>query len=275
MTSFLAWLAADKSRKSGLYFASDSRVTFPDGSQDDTFIKLFCPSNSPDIFGMLGNDIAFPNYALPIICKRMEEGQIPPGLATSMYGRIAWVLRELKEMKASKSGGGNFTIFHGSRNSHGNESTFALTRHRFDAKSDTWSEDEYDLDGGESHAIAFDGTGGEAVFDEVLPLKTGIGAVSRIHFAGFCNALKCDCPDTLSGGAPQLLGLGSVGMGRHYGVQTTNGTFFRGSPASFDNVPRKTQWRDETFQPVGPNGPLMKNRRRKLIKGKRRPPKQP
>ncbi|WP_321870426.1 hypothetical protein [Burkholderia ubonensis] len=223
---------------------------------------------------MLGSDIAFPKNALPIICKQIDEGQIPPGLATSMYGRIEWVLCELKKMKASHPGGGDFTIFHGSRNSYGDESTFAVTRHQFVAKSDTWLRDDYDLDRGESHAIEFDGTGGEIVFDEVLPLKTEIGAVSRVHFAGFCNALKSDCPDQFSGGAPQLLGLGSAGVGRHYGVQTTDGTFFQGSPASFNNVPPGTQWRDETFQCVGPNGPIMKNRRRKLIKGKRRPPKQ-
>lgn len=274
MTSFLAWLAADKSRKSGLYFASDSRVTFPDGSRDDNSVKLFCPSTTPEIFGMLGRDITFPKNALPTICKQIDEGRIPAGLATSMYGRIDWVLCELKKMKALHLGGGDFTIFHGSRNSYGDRSTFALTRHQFVATSDTWSHDEYDLDRGESHAIKFEGTGGGIVFDEVTPLRTAIGAVSRVHFQGFCNALQSACPDEFSGGAPQLLGLGSTGVGRHYGVQTTNGTFFQGSPASFDNVPSGTQWRDEAFQPVGPNGPIMKNRRRKLIKGKARPPKQ-
>jgi hypothetical protein len=274
LTSFLAWLAADTSRKSGLYFASDSRVSFDNGSHRDDCIKLFCPSNSPEIFGMLGRDIGFPKNALPKICKQIDEGQIPPGLATSMYGRIDWVLGELEKMKALHPGGGDFTIFHASRNSYGDQSTFALIRHQYDAKSDTWSRDEYNLDRGESHAIEFDGTGGAIVFDEVVPLTIAIGAVSRVQFQGFCNALNCACPDELSGGAPQLLGLGSTGMGRHYGVQTKKGTFFQGSPASFDSVPSKTQWRDETFQPVGPDGPIMKNRRRKLIKGKKRPPKQ-
>lgn len=256
-----------------MYFASDSRVTFPDGSRDDKSVKLFCPKNSPDIFGMLGRDITFPKYALPEICKQIDAGQIPPGSATSMYGRIDWVLCELIKMKDTLPGGGDFTIFHASRNSYGDKSTFALTRHQFVSESNTWSRHDYDLNTGESHAIQFDGTGSSIVFDEVIPLKTAIGAVSRVHFEGFCNALKNPCPDEFSGGAPQLLGLGSAGMGRHYGVQTTSGTFFKGSPASFNCVPNGTQWRDETFQPVGPNGPLMQNRRRKLIKGKRRPPK--
>lgn len=274
MTSFLAWIAADMSRKSGLYFASDSRVTFTDGSRDDNSVKLFCPLKSPDIFGMLGRDIGFPKGILPVICKRIDDGQIPPGSATSMYGRIDWVLDELTKMKALRRGGDDFAIFHGSRNSYGDRSTFALTRHQFVARNDTWSSEEYDLERMESHFIKFDGTGGDIVFDELIPLTAAIGAVSRVHFQGFCNALKSACPDEFSGGAPQLLGLGSSGVGRHYGVQTTEGTFFQGLPAAFDSVPIGTQWRDETFQPVSSEGPIIKNRRRKLIKGKSRPPKQ-
>lgn len=274
MTSFLAWLAADKSRKSGLYFASDSRLTFQNGSFRDDCVKLFCPSTSPDIFGMLGNDIAFPKNALPTICTQIDQGQIPGGLATSMYGRIDWVLAELKRMRALQPGGGDFTIFHASRNSYGAQSTFAFTRHQFVGQFDLWRSDEYDLDHEQSNAILFDGSGSRIVSTAVTPLTISIGSVSRIYFKGFCDALKNPCADLFSGGAPQLLGLGSCGVGRHYGVKTTAGTFFRGLPASFDSVPEETQWRDDSFQQVGPNGPIIKNRRRKLIKGKKRPPKQ-
>lgn len=273
LTSFLAWLAADKSRKSGLYFASDSRVTFTDGSFRDDCVKLFCPSQSPEIFGMLGRDITFPMNALPLICTQIDQGLIPPGLATSMYGRIDWVLDQLKVMKASQPGGDNFTIFHASRNAYDIRSTFALTCYQFVGKSGMWLREDYDLDGDQSHAIVFDGSGQQVVFTAVTPLTIAIGSVSRVHFEGFCNALKHPCPDPFSGGAPQLLGLGSSGVGRHYGVQTTAGMFFRGSPASFDSVPNGTQWRNEAFQQVSLNGIQMKNRRRKLIKGKKRPPK--
>lgn len=274
MTSFLAWLAADKSRKSGLYFASDSRVTFTDGSFHDNCVKLFCPSTSPEIFGMLGGDIGFPMKALPMICTQIDQGLIPPGSATSMYGRIDWVLDKLKAMKASQPGGHDFTIFHASRNAYDARSNFALTRHQFVSNSSIWLREDYDLDGDQSHAIVFDGSGQQVVSTAVTPLTIAIGSVSRVHFEGLCNALKHPCPDPFSGGAPQLLGLGSSGVGRHYGVKTTAGTFFRSLPASFNSVPKGTQWRDETFQQVGPNGPQMKNRRRKLIKGKKRPPKQ-
>lgn len=223
---------------------------------------------------MLGHDINFPKRALPAICTQIDQDRIPAGSATSMYGRIDWALCELKKMKALQPGGGDFTIFHASRNSYDARCTFALTRHQFVGNRDIWLRDDYDLDREQSHAIVFDGSGYQIVSTAVTPLTIAIGTVSRVYFEGFCNALKSPCPDPFSGGAPQLLGLGSCGVGRHYGVQTTTGTFFQGLPASFNNVPPGTQWRDETFRPVGPNGPVMKNRRRKLIKGKKRPPKQ-
>lgn len=222
---------------------------------------------------MLGRDITFPVAALPTICEKVDQGLIPPGLATSMYGRIDAVFEELKKMKALHPGGAEFTIFHGSRNSHGVTSTFALTRHQFVASTGQWIRTDYDLEREESQAIALDGTGQEVVSREVMPLKIATGAVSRIYFQGFCNALRSDDPDPLSGGAPQLLGLGSSGVGRHYGVQTEAGLFFQGIPASFSNVPTGTQWRDILFQQVGPSGPHLKNRRRKLIRGKKRPRK--
>lgn len=274
MTSFLAWLAADASRKSALYFASDSRVTFKDDSFRDDCVKLFCPSTSPEIFGMLGNDITFPITALPTICRKIDQGDIPPGLATSMYGRIDWVIEQLKEMETSHPDCGDFTIFHASRNAFGPKSTFALTRHQFFGKSSNWVRKDYNLEGNQSYAIVLDGSGKDVVSTAVTPLTTEIGSVSRVYFEGFCKALTHTCPDPYSGGAPQLLGLGSTGVGRHYGVRTTAGMFFQGRSASFNSVPHGTQWRDEAFQPVGQNGPLMKNRRRKLIKGKKRPPKQ-
>lgn len=223
---------------------------------------------------MLGNDISFPTKALPTICTQIDQGSIPAGAATSMYGRIDWVLRKLKEMKAERPGGGDFTIFHASRNSYDAQSNFALIRHMYIGSEDTWLSNDYDLDHEESHAIVFDGSGHPVVSSAVNPLTVKIGSVSRVYFEGFCNALKSPTPDPRSGGAPQLLGLGSCGVGRHYGVKTVNGTFFQGRPVSFNNVPKETQWRDEMFQPVGPDGPVMKNRRRKLIKGKKRPPKQ-
>jgi hypothetical protein len=95
---------------------------------------------------MLGRDISFPKTALPTICTQIDEGLIPPGSATSMYGRIDWVLDKLKAMKDLQPGGDDFTIFHGSRNAYDARSNFALTRHQFVSTSDIWLREDYDLD---------------------------------------------------------------------------------------------------------------------------------
>jgi hypothetical protein len=266
LTSLLAWLAVDSRRTTGIYFASDSRRTFSDGSYLDDCAKLFAPSKSPDIFAMLGQDITFPARAMPEICAQIDEGRIPAGVATSMYGRLEWVLGVLRSMKAARPGGGDFTIFHGSRNAFGMKATFAISRYRFVGGDEKWLIDELDLQTRASHAVAFDGSGHEAVFDEVARLKVATGSVSRVHFAGLCAALR-DQTDPLSGGAPQLLGLGSVGKGRHYGVVMPSGTFFKGCPVLPADVPADTQWRDQAFEPVDEGGASIRNRRRKVERG--------
>lgn len=271
LTSFLAWLAADPSRRSALYFASDSRVTFEDGSHRDDCIKLFCPKSSPDIFAMVGY-IRFPDLALPTICSEIDQGLMPKELTTAT-GRIDWVSARLKAMKEAQPGGGTFMIFHASRDAYAELSTFALTRHRYASADGTWLREDYGLYKSDSHAIECDGSGGVVIRNSIGPVTFKIGEVSRAYFQAFCKALKNPSGDSASGGAPQLLGLGSVGVGRHYGVQTGSGEFFQGRPASFDGVPSGTQWRDEEFAQVGPKGRLMKNRDRKKIKGKKRPPK--
>lgn len=273
MTSFLAWLASDKFRKTGVYFASDSRLTQKDGSYSDDCVKLFCPTNAPDIFGMLGKDIAFPKRALPQICNEIDNGLIPLGVATSAQARADFVSERLMELKTSHLGGDDFTIFHACRSGYNLRSNFALNCHRFSAVSNSWLHEDFTLELEESSAIVFDGSGWKSVFNSVVPLAESVGKVSRIYFEGFCNTLESGSEDPLSGGAPQLVGLGSVGGGRCYGVSTSSGLFFRGLPATFDSVPERTQWRNAAFQQVDSNGPQMKNRRRKLIKGAKRPPK--
>lgn len=222
---------------------------------------------------MLGEDVGFPAAALPILCQAIDAGEILPGTATSMYGRFEWALDFLKAHKTNKYGGKSFKIFHGSRNGYGDKSLFGLVEHAYNAVTDEWKSKEFNLGRAQSFQILNDGSGGEIVADFVMPLTISIGAVSRVHFEGFCKALHTPGGDNKSGGAPQLLGLGNVGNGRHYGVSFKSNLFFQGKPSSFEIVPPGTQWRNESFQPIGLNGPIIKNRRRKLIKGARRPPK--
>lgn len=214
---------------------------------------------------MVGQDITFPMQALPAICSQIDQGKIPAGAATSMYGRIDWALAELRSMRAAWSAGGNFTVFHGSRNGFGMNATFAISRHRYVGRDDKWMTEELDLRSRESHAITYDGSGEEAIFDNVALLKVKLGSVSRVNFAGLCAALR-EKADPLSGGAPQLLGLGSVGASRHYGLVTPSGTFFKGLHILPTSAPDGTQWRDTNLEPVNHHGESTRSRRRKVLR---------
>lgn len=200
LTSFLAWLAADSSRRSALYFASDSRVTLEDGSHRDDCIKLFCPMSSPDIFAMVGY-IRFPELALPAICSEIDGSLMPKELTTASH-RIDWVSTRLKAMKETQPGGGTFVIFHASRDAHAELSTFALTRHRYDSADGAWVREDYDLYRSDSHAIECDGTGGVFIINSIGPVTFKIGEVSRAYFQAFCKALKNPNGDSASWGRP-------------------------------------------------------------------------
>jgi len=222
---------------------------------------------------MLGDDIGFPKMALPEICRLIDENHIKLK-ATLMYDRIEWVLEELKKMKAQKHGGGSFSIFHGSRNGFGFKAAFALKRHQYVCETNEWLSKEYPLSTGDSFVALRDGSGDVAMFNQLNYREKLVGPVSRAYFQAFCQAIKFPAEDPFSGGPPQLLGLGSSGMGRHYGLQTADGDFYQGSSADFSSVPAKTQWRNENFEQICANGICIKNSRRKSIKGKKRPPKE-
>ena len=63
----------------------------------------------------------------------------------------------------------------------------------------------------------------------------------RAYFQAFCKALKNPNGDSESGGAAELLGLGSVGVVLHYGLQTGFGGFRQAiaanRPTSLDLAP--------------------------------------
>lgn len=258
----------DSRRTTGIYFASDSRRSFSETSYFDDCIKLFAPQTSPDIFAMLGQDISFPRDALPKICEEIDAGNIPPGSAIAMAGRIDWVINRLRLMKTNKLGGGNFTVFHGSRNFFSMGAFFSIAQHRFIAEDEAWQSNELDLEARESCAVTFDGSGCEFVSEQVTLHGRKLGSVSRINFAGLCTALK-NQKDPLSGGAPQLLGLGSTGNGRHYGVLMPFGAFFQGCFVSPNDVSEEIQWRDTSFEPVDRSGNSIRNRRRKVLRGRK------
>lgn len=262
MTSFLAWLAVDQRRPSALYFASDSRRSWPNREPKDDCVKLFAPATgSADIFGFCG-DVAFPARAIPDLCKQMELLAIPPGQASSMYGRVDWVSNYLNSYLESNRTGFEkaFSIFHGARNGFGMNATFCVYRHEYDVNTCKIVTKEIEFSPDKSCKVEVSGSGFTSVTDEILVGEINVGSVSRIYFSTFCDALQKG-QDKKSGGAPQLLGLGNTGAPRHHGIFADGTAFFQGKQV-VEPLPADIQWRNTCFERVDQNGILLKGAQR-------------
>lgn len=256
MTSFIAWRAGSKARPGSLYFASDSRRSWKNGNHRDDCIKLFAPTKSPDIFGIVGNDISLPERVLPELCNAIDAGAIPQGTATSAYGRNEWIQDKFRIHLDSTRNHGNFSVFHGSRNHFGVCATFLIFHLQYISPEDRLMNEEITLPEDGSCSIAVTGSGAQSMGVKVDLWKQQLGSYSRSFFSGFCDALAA-AEDSLTGGAPQLLALGNTGCPMHLGVITQKGNFYRGSMVR-DVIPH-AKWRNEQFELVNHYGQLLEN----------------
>jgi hypothetical protein len=128
MTSLIAWIAADRRRATGLYFASDSRRSW-EGTSDfkDDCVKLFVAEGTREIFGFAG-DATFPPYVLSKICEQLR---LHPELVNALdnsYDRSAWVFAQIREefLALASEPQHSFTILHGTRSGAMFGATFSL-----------------------------------------------------------------------------------------------------------------------------------------------------
>jgi hypothetical protein len=268
MTSLIAWLAVDSRKPTGLYFASDSRRSWPNKLFADNCVKLFSPKSTLEIFGFAG-DVSFPSDTLFGLCRELEKNPIPLNESTSSYGRAEWVYRYIADKfdRLLIKPQFGFTILHGSRNHFGQMAAFTLFCYTYDLQSKQLSWDELDISGSGSFMIQAFGTGQTSVISNVRSLEKKIGMVSRSYFSAFCDSISSN-QDPLSGGPIQLVGIGGVGKAAHYGVVTATGSFFRGN-AHIEDSASSILWRNTQFERVDSRGQLVqqaKKHPRQIIK---------
>lgn len=261
MTSVIAWLAVDQRYPTALYFATDSRRTFADGSYRDDCRKVFVPRDSREFFAFTG-DVNFPTSALTHICTLLEQSAVPAQLLGSAYGRSSWVLDTLNSLLAQSPHrpAYNFTILHGSRNGFGAGVAFVLHAYYYCVGETLIQAKELSSGLAQSSVVEIVGTGKLHV-RQALEAETAMGgSYSRVFFAGFCRALE-DKLDTYSGGAVQLAGLGNKGVARHHGVVLAGRSFYQGSNCTIP-LEGNVQWWNEMFQRVDQSGKLIKGAQR-------------
>jgi len=257
VTSLLAWIAVDKRRPTGLYFASDSRRSWKDRDEiRDDCIKLFLPSGTREIFGFAG-DITFPSKVLTRICSELESDPELVNGTEDPYNRYCCVLAKLKaEFDALTSKPEHeFTILHGTRVGAMYKASFHLFQYTYDFASGQLSSGSLSCEAGSSVMVSRQGSGGIIVKSFLEKETAKLGEVSRAHFSAFCNAVDSG-QDKCTGGPIQLAGVHSIKDSLHYGVVTPNGTYYRGStqlPANVSGI----RWRNREFAKVDSLGNVL------------------
>lgn len=261
MTSLTAWIAADKRRATGLYFASDSRRSWEGSSQvRDDCRKVFAAEGTREIFAFAG-DATFPPFVLNKLCQLLKSEPQLVNALDDPYMRSAWIFAQIKaefDVLANKPEYG-FCILHGTRIGAMHGAQFHLYEYSYERGSDSLAYGVLRVDAGESISFYLDGTEksatlgtrgtGHAIVKSFVEKETKkLGNVSKAQFSGFCTSVYSG-QDKWSGGPIQLVGVLSIKDSLHFGVVTPYGTFYRGSTAIPLNH-ASIRWRNTEFEDV-------------------------
>jgi hypothetical protein len=254
VTSVIAWIAADKRRATGLYFASDSRRSWEGQSETrDDCIKLFVAEGTREIFAFAG-DATFPPKVLDKICFRLKSQPDLVNAIDDSYERSAWVYSQIKaefDVLVTKPKCG-FAILHGTRVGAMFAASFHLFEYSYDRTTEALAYGVLNSEAGNSVMLGTLGTGHAIVKSFVKNETTQLGDVSRAQFSAFCAAVASN-QDDWSGGPIQLVGILSIKDALHFGVITPNGTFYRGSTQLPSNH-SMLRWRNSEFEDVDAQG---------------------
>ena len=246
MTSLVAWVGVDSRRPSSIYFASDSRISWPDGYAWDYGRKLFASRTQPDILGYSG-DVAFPSHTLGQIVDLIDAGLLiaDEDAPTVRLERILSVIRNAFETYPPFQKR-PFSIVYGTREYAHMKSNFSVACISW-APDRQWIVDWMELPR-ESGIIRVFGSGERAVEKWYSRWhRTSESRTSRSVFSAFCDALGSG-DDALSGGAPQLVRLYRIGRGQDIGVIWKEKCFTCGLPVTESANLERLEWRNRVFE---------------------------
>jgi hypothetical protein len=106
MSLVVAWYAIDTHSISSAYIASDSRVSWPDGSCYDSCRKTFFSENYPELIAYCG-DVLFPSLLVSSVIESIDKGMIfePNDNATKRYKKFkTFLFNEFHKYPKNKMG---------------------------------------------------------------------------------------------------------------------------------------------------------------------------
>ena len=229
-----------------MYFASDSRISWPGVGTWDHGRKLFACRRYPHIFGYCG-DVLFPTQTLSQITEMIDSGLIAsPFDAIDCYTEkivsiIEAALKTYPPMASQK-----FDILYCMREGEFMRSRFHLRQITFDpAAAPTILSLEIP---GRSGAVAVLGSGSQIVRAQLNQWTAShVGGTSRAVFSSFCDSLLSG-NDPLTGGPPQLIGLRRKSPPRTFGVIWQQRRYFYGLEANAPAIQDGVHWFNELFE---------------------------
>ncbi|SDX37543.1 hypothetical protein [Hymenobacter psychrophilus] len=247
MTLLISWLGVDSRKPASIYVASDSRISWPDGSIFDYGKKTFNCKNYPDVFGYCG-DVLFPsvvlNQLVEIIdqgllfqsewnCEQKSQAFIDKFIALfNSYPNQKWIATDALE------------VIHCSRDESSN---FFSRKIRWTKASKKWKAESVKFES-YSDKLFVTGSGAkEFLMKYETYWESENKYTSRALFQCFCHTLA-DIQNKSCGGAPQLVGLYRIKNGKSFGIISQRQRFFQGmrvdNLTNFDSV----EWRNELFE---------------------------
>lgn len=256
MTSLIAWVAEASDSPSGLYIASDSRLSWgerkdrPPTHTWDYGKKLFASKQEPLIVGYTG-DVLFVTLALSQLMEVIDAGMFfadgtTVSERTQQIGEYLDSLRPFPEENSS-------TIICGWRTGRSNASTvsvFQLDIPRSGATSVSA------LNFSTSTPIVYIGGSGRPSVEKWTDIWfDGLGKkLSRAVFSGFADAVASS-EDGRTGGAVQLVGLYRAGAARlHATFRKGRGAALAGMPMARIGAGVSMEFRNELFERTDRNG---------------------
>ena len=246
MTTLIGWLAVDNRGPSSLYFAADSRFTWPPTVTWDYGRKLFASRVQPVLLGYFG-DVMFASHAVGQALDLIDAGFLHP-MEASPATRIAALEAFLRDSLQSypRSQQREFGVVYAWRRGSNMEASFSVAELRWSPLAG-WSR-HFPVLPTEPAVIIALGSGREYFASPYRRWKDSeAGRTSRAVYSAFCDHLASNA-DLYTGGPPQLVALYRTGSAITFGVIYSGARWLSGARVPDGPTSEDVEWRDELFQ---------------------------
>lgn len=244
MTTLIAWVACDGAKKSAVYLASDSRLSWGTINYWDFGRKIFASEKHGDILGYCGDALFCSQQLSQIVtyidsCSSFGSLRNSNQRADSIYDLIRHSFGKYPKDFALP----NFSIIYLTRSQ----------KHHFHAYKITWSKpDVWEMTTllipSTSSIITVDGSGRSGYeIKQQLIKKTDFGTYSRSYFYALCEFIKSK-KDFATGGAPQISGIYNKGPAKNIGVIYKGQRYIYGLEVPNGDALNNIRWVNETFE---------------------------